>query len=116
MTGQKQRRIHHDPVQHHTPVEVRPGDPAGGAHRTQWFASGQGVTWFDLDGAQVAIHAEQSATMVKPDCVAVEEIIAGIDHNARSRRLDRRAGADRNVEAGMRVARQAVEDAAQAKA
>ena len=54
--------------------------------------------------------------MVDENGVAVEKIIADIGDDAVGGRGDRCAGADSDIEAGMWVARQAIEGAAQAEA
>ena len=55
--GQKQRRVDHRAVQHHAPVQVRPGYAAGGAHSAQAFAGLQHVAQLHVNFAQVANHA-----------------------------------------------------------
>ena len=54
--------------------------------------------------------------MVQPDGATVEEVVPHIHHLARQRCHDGRAGGGGNVHAAVRIARLAVEDAAQAEA
>ena len=53
--------------------------------------------------------------MVQPHGVAVEEVVAGVDHLAGKRRDDRRAGGGGDVHAAVRIARLAIEHAAQSE-
>ena len=53
--------------------------------------------------------------MVQPHCAAVEEIVARVNHSARQRRHDGRAGRGGNVHAAVRIAGLPVEHPPQAK-
>jgi hypothetical protein len=109
----KQRRVHHRAVQHHAPVQVRSRHAAGRAHGAQALAGGQGVAHLHVDGTQVAHHAQQAAAVIQPDGLAVEEIVARVDHPPRQGRHHRRAGGRGDVHAAVRGAGLAVEDAPQ---
>jgi hypothetical protein len=73
------------------------------------LAGAQGVAHLHVDAAQVAIHGEQALAVVQPHGAAVEEIVARVNHLARQRRHDGRAGGGGNVHAAVRIARLAVE-------
>jgi hypothetical protein len=98
-------------------VQVRAGDAAGGADRAEQISPFfDRLTGTHVDARQVHVGADQALAVVDENRVAVEEIVAGIGHHPIGRRLDRRPGAGRHIQPGMRVARLAVEDAAQAEA
>ena len=62
------------------------------------------------------VGADQALTVVNKNRVAIEEIVARIGHHTSRWRLDGSTSTHRHIKPGMRVARQAVEDAAQAEA
>ena len=65
-------------------MQVRASRAAGRTHGTQALAGFEHITWLDVNGAQVAQHAQEPAAMVQPDGVAVEEIVSGVDDAAGS--------------------------------
>ena len=103
-------------VENDRPVQMRAGDAAGGADGTKDFALFYRLTVAHVDPRQVHVGADQALAVVDENGIAVEEIVAGIGDDPIGRCLDRRPGADRHIQAGVRVARQAVENAAQAEA
>src|SRR5690606_17203969 len=107
---EEEGRVDHPAIETHRPVQVRPGDPAGGADRADRIAGRDPVTWPDFDGAQMTVHREQAAAMVEPDRLAVEEIIAGVDDAAVGRGDDGRSGGGRDVHPAVRAPRLTVED------
>lgn len=112
---EEQRRVDHRAVEAHRPVQVRAGHAAGGAHRTDWLAGFDRVALAHIGSAEVAAHGEQAAAMVQPHGVAVEEVVADVDHAPGGRGAHRGAGGRGDVHAGMGAACLAVEDAAQAE-
>src|ERR1019366_4519533 len=76
---------------------------------------GDALSWLHVNGAQVAVHADESASMIDEDRVAVEKILAGIDDGTADRHVNGRTGGCGDVHARMRIARLAVEYAARAK-
>ncbi|MNX57771.1 hypothetical protein D3C86_885940 [compost metagenome] len=96
-------------------MQVRPGHPSRRAHRGQRVAGLEHIAHLHVPAAQVAVHRQQTAAVVDPDGAAVEEVVAGVDHLAGQRRAHGRAGAGCDVHAAVRIARLAVEHAAQAE-
>ena len=65
-------------------MQVRASHAASRTHGTQALAGCEHITGLDVDHAQVAHHAQEAATVVQPDGVAVEEIVASVDDAAGS--------------------------------
>jgi tRNA-dihydrouridine synthase C len=112
---EEERRIDHHPVQADGPVQVRAGDPPGGADAGDALTRRDPLAHLHLGGVQVAVHREQAAAVVEPDGVAVEEVVADIDHLAGRRAEHGRADRRGDVHAAVRIARLAIEDTAQAE-
>ena len=84
-------------------------------HGTQTITGLEHIARLDVDGSQMAHHADEPSAVVQPDGVAVEEIVARVDDVSRQRCVHRRAGSGSDVHAAVRVACLAIEDASQAK-
>ena len=97
-------------------MQVGAGDPAGGAGRADGFAFFYCLAGAYIGARKVHVGRDESLAVVDENGVAVEKLIADVGDDTIGRGGDRRAGADGDIEAGVRVARQAVEDAAQAEA
>src|SRR3569623_846409 len=89
------------------------GGAAGLADRADERAALELLAGFHVDAAQMAVHRHQTLAVIDEHGVAIEEVIARRDHAARCRRAHRTARGRGNVEASVRIARQAVEDAPQ---
>src|SRR5690606_24710554 len=109
------RRIDAHVVEADVPVQVRAGGAAGGAHLAEHLAARQALADADIHLGQVAEHADQSLAVVDEHRAAVEEVVADQDHLAGGRRAHRCTGRSGEVQAGMRVALLAIEEAAQAE-
>ena len=112
---EKQRRVDHHTVEADRPVQVCSGHAAGGPDSADHIAGVDGIAWPYVDGAEVALHGQQAAAMVEPDRLAIEKVIATVDHPACRRGDDGRAHTCGDVHAAVRVARLAVEDAPHAE-
>ena len=110
---QKKFRVDRRIVQDDGPVQVRPGNAPGGADGAEAFTLLDRLAGAHIDARQVHVGGNEALPVVDEHRIAIEEIIPGIGHHASGRRPDRRAGADGDIEPGVRVARLAVEDAAQ---
>src|SRR5712671_668380 len=97
------------------PVQVRAGDPAGVADRTDALAARNAGAFRDIDAAQVVVHGDQSLAVVEDHGEPVEEIVADLDHGARSRRGDRRSFRCGDVQAAVGLPRLVVEEAPQSE-
>src|SRR5579885_1259947 len=91
-------------------MNVRTGGAAGHARYRDLLAARDLLALFDLNLAQVAVHGDEDLAVIDEHTFAIEEIIAGVDHRARSRRVHWRGDIDRGGEAGMRAARLVVEN------
>jgi hypothetical protein len=96
-------------------MQVRTGHSPRRADVAQNFAALQVLTHVDADLRKVAVHRQQASAVIHDDIVAVEEVVAHIDHAAGEWRLDGRARRCGDVHAGVRIARLAVEHAAQSE-
>jgi tRNA-dihydrouridine synthase C len=112
---EEERGVDHRPVEADRPVQVRPGDPPGGADRGDALARLDPLLRLHVGGVQVAVHRQPAAAMVEPDGVAIEEVVADVDHPARGRAQHRGADRGSDVHAAVRVAGLAIEDAPQAE-
>jgi len=110
---EKQRRVDHHAIEADRPVQVRASHATGRPDSAQYVTRGQLVSRLDIDGAEMAIHGQQAAAMVEPDRLAIEEVVAAVDHAAGCRGEYGRAHGCSDVHAGVRVARLAVEHPAQ---
>src|SRR3981081_17354 len=88
---EEKRWINPRVVEADRPVQVRAGDPAGVADRTDALAARDAGPFRDIDAAQVIVHGDQSLAVVEDHGEPVEEIVADLDHGARSGRGDRRS-------------------------
>ena len=113
---QKQLGIDRGVVEYDCPVQVWAGDTAGSADRADAFPFFDRLPGLYVGAREMHVSRDQPLPVVDEDCVAVEELIASISDDTGGRRLDRGAGADGDIEPGMRVAWLAVEDTAQAEA
>src|ERR1700722_18592446 len=94
---QEQGGIHEHGVERNTKVQVRSGDAAGSADLAEHRACLQHFPGVHLDLAQVAVHGEEAAAVIENDRVAVEEVVAGIEHAAIGRRMNGRAALGGNI-------------------
>ena len=90
--GQEQLRVDPGPIQIQRPVQMRAGRAAGHADGADARAGGDALPGRHVDGAQMAVHADQAAPVIDEHGIAGEEIISGVDHGAVDRREHRRAG------------------------
>src|SRR5882672_4834204 len=70
---EQQRRIDPRAIQHHAEMQVRAGDPPGGADFTDERAGRELIADLHVDLAQVAVHGHQALAVVDDHVVAVEE-------------------------------------------
>jgi len=63
----------------------------------------------------VAVHRQQPLSVIDDHGIAIEEVVAGVDHGTLSSCMDRRADGCCDIHAGVRIARLAIEYPAQAK-
>ena len=56
-------------------MQMRTGDPPGGAYRCDGVTRLDQITYLDTDGARVARHGQQAATVVHDYGVAGEEVV-----------------------------------------
>ena len=96
-------------------MQVRTGRAAGHADRADARPGGEPLPGLDVDGAQMAVHADQAAAVIDEHRIAVEKKLARVDDRAGDGHYHRRAGRGRNVHAAVRIARLAVEYAAHAE-
>ena len=96
-------------------MQVRSGGAAGGANLADGRASLDLFADLDLNGGQMAVHGEQTGAVVQPDGVAIEEIVAGVNHHTVCCGQHWRALGGGDVHAAVWIASLAVEDAAQSK-
>jgi len=94
---------------------MRAGDPPGCAHFAQLVAGLDHRARLHIDLVQVAVQRHETLSVVNENRLAIEKIIAGVDHHTRRRRNDRRARGGGDVHAGVRVARLIIEHASQTK-
>src|SRR5271163_1123348 len=97
------------PMQMGTGRAPRHPDGADAGARLQMLAG------YDVDGAEMAVHADQPTAVVDEYRIAVEEELARIDHCAGYRYLHGGAAGRRDIHAAVRIAGFAVEDAARAE-
>ncbi|VXA86489.1 hypothetical protein AERO8C_30076 [Aeromonas veronii] len=102
-------------VEADVPVHMGAGGATGRTDSPDDAATWQALTELHIDLRHVAEHADEPLTVVDKDGIAIEEVVADQDHLACGRGLDRGAGADSEVEAGVGVALLAIEEATQAK-
>src|SRR3569832_1452666 len=112
---EKQSRIDARVVEAHAPVQVWAGGAAGLADRADHVAARDVLARLHVDALHVAVHGHQALAVVDEHGVAVEEVIAGRDHASRRGCAHEAPGRGGDVEAAVRGARQAVDDAAQAE-
>ena len=96
-------------------MQVGAGDAAGGADGAENVAGFDHLTGLHRDAVHVAVHGDEPLAVVEVDGVAVVVEIAGGDDAAGGGGADRGAGGGGEVDAAVRVARLAVEEAAQAE-
>ena len=113
--GEKQLGIDRGVVQNDRPMQMRACDPASGADCAKDFALFDWCTVAHVDARHVHVGADQALAVVDKNRVAIEKIVTGIRYHTIGRGFDRCAGADRDIEPGMRVAGQAVENSTQAE-
>ncbi len=92
-------------------MQMRPGDPPGAARERQHIAATHHRSLFDFEFRQMKIHRVQAAAMVDDHTAAGEEKIAHQHHPAMIGGDDFRARRRRQVRAGMRRPRHAVDNA-----
>src|SRR5882724_1996089 len=90
---------------------MRPGDPPGGADQADLLALAQALPGLDVDAREMRIAGLQPIAVIDQDGIAGEEELAGEAYHPAGGGDDRRAGRRRDVDAHMRGARLAVEDA-----
>src|SRR5690606_36408660 len=98
------------------PVQMRPGGTPGGAHFADHLATTDLLALLHIELGQMAVHGDQALPMIYEYRLAIEEIVGHDGHDAIGGRLDRCAGRHGEVQARMRVAFFAVEEAPQTKA
>ncbi|MND86168.1 hypothetical protein D3C80_781210 [compost metagenome] len=93
-----------------------PSGTPGGTDTADNPATGQALTDLHVNLRHVAEHADKALAMVDEYGFAIEKVIADQDHLAGSRRLDRGAGGDGEVQASVGVALFPIEEATYAEA
>src|SRR5688572_27686179 len=94
-------------------MQVWAGDPPGGADIAQYLADLELLSDLDTHLREVAVHGHQALAVIDDHVVAVEEVTAHVHHATRERRLDRGTRWRSDVHATVRLARFAIEHAAQ---
>jgi len=97
----KQRRINHSPVQYHTPVQVRAGGAAGHAGETQLLALADRIAGVHIELVKMAVHGEETVTVVDKNGFAVEEIVIHRQYGAGCAGLEGGAAWYCNIQARM---------------
>ena len=97
-------------------MQMRPGNAARGTDRAQNFALFYRLTVSNVNARHMHVGADQPLAVIDKNGIAIEEIITRIGYHTIGRSLDRRPATNRHIKPGMRVARQTIEDAAQAEA
>lgn len=85
-------------------MQVRPRGSPGLADGTHGGACAKSLAGSDVDRAQMAIHADEAASVIDKYRLAVEEVVARIDDGACDRYSDQGTGSGRDVHAGMGIA------------
>src|SRR5690606_37141272 len=108
---QDQLRVYPHVEPAHSPVQVRAGRTTGRTHCGHHLALFHAVARFHVDARQVQEIAADAVAVVDQQGAAGEvEVWLGKGHDARGRRLDRRAAGGRDVHPRMRRAGLAVVD------
>ena len=95
---------------------MRPGHATGHADLADLLPTRHARAVFHDNPVQMVVHRDQPLAVVEEHGVAVEEIIAGVDHDAGRGRDHHRARGRGDVEPAVRRARLVVEEAPQAEA
>src|SRR5579871_1993049 len=106
---QKQRRINEYGVQRHTEMQVRSGHSPGRADLAEHLAGPHVRAALYTDRAQMAVHGDESSTVIEDHRVAVEEEISGVEHTAIGGGVHRRSGGRCDIHAAVGIARLVVE-------
>src|SRR5690606_17634375 len=109
------RRVDTRIVEADVPVRVRPDGATGGTDLAEDFGTTELLDDLHIDLREVTEHADQPLAMVDEHRLAIEEVVAGENHLAGGRRLDRCAGLGGEIQPRMRIAFFTVEEAAQAE-
>ena len=98
-------------MQAHRPVQMGSRGSARGPDEAEQPAARQRLALGDADFVEMAVHGDQAPAVVQQYRIAVEEEVAGDQHAARRRRVDRRAAVRGDVEPRVWAARFAVQHA-----
>src|SRR5258708_36416411 len=91
------------------------GDAPGGAYFTDDYAGFHEVAGLYVDFGEVAVEGVDAQAVIDQDGVAREVELLGEHHAAALARVDRSAGQGGNIDAGVRRAWLAIQDAAAAE-
>src|SRR5262249_20919145 len=107
---QEQGRIDEDRIQRDAEVQVRTRDAARGPDLAEQRSGLQVLPGTHVDLAEVTVPVDQARAVTEYHRVAVEEVVAGVDHHTVSGGPDRCAGLGGDIHSRVRVPRLIVED------
>src|SRR5690606_14337604 len=85
-------------VQADVPVQMRSRGPAGGADFAYYLPSLKLLASLDLELGQVAIHGDETLSVINEDGLAIEKIVSHDGHHPVGGRLDRRTRGNSEVQ------------------